>query len=93
MELEQQIFGDDAQDDLPEEFKQMSADDIARRSRLLDNEIRVLKDESQRLQLDQQTMKEKVSLALAGTNQPIDCHQHGIDAWELCTALMKASMM
>ena len=63
MELEQQIFGDNAQDDLPEEFKQMSADDIARRSRLLDNEIRVLKDESQRLQLDQQTMKEKVSLA------------------------------
>eukprot|EP00891_Asterochloris_glomerata_P001618 jgi/Astpho2/1618/Aster-07937 len=60
MELEQQIFGDDAQDDLPEELKQMSADDIARRSRLLDNEIRVLKDESQRLQLDQQTMKEKV---------------------------------
>ena len=63
MELEQQIFGHDAQDDLPEEFKQMSADDIARRSRLLDNEIRVLKDETQRLQLDQQTMKEKVSLA------------------------------
>lgn len=63
MELEQQIFGDDAQDDLPEELKQMSADDIARRSRLLDNEIRVLKDESQRLQLDQQTMKEKVSPA------------------------------
>ena len=71
MELEQQIFGDDAQDDLPEEFKQMSADDIARRSRLLDNEIRVLKDESQRLQLDQQTMKEKVSWRLLAPISPL----------------------
>ena len=59
MDLEKEIF-DDAEEALPDEFAGMSADDILRRNRLLDNEIRVLKDESQRLTLDQQTMKEKV---------------------------------
>lgn len=59
MDLEKEIF-DDAEEALPDEFAGMSADDILRRNRLLDNEIRVLKDESQRLTLDQQSMKEKV---------------------------------
>jgi len=38
----------------------MSADDIIRRTRLLDNEIRVLKGESTRLALDQTSMREKI---------------------------------
>lgn len=59
MDLEKEIF-DDAEEALPDEFQGMTADDILRRNRLLGNEIRVLKDESQRLTLDQQSMKEKV---------------------------------
>ena len=59
IDLEKEIF-EDAEEALPDEFQGMTADDILRRNRLLDNEIRVFKDESQRLTLDQQTMKEKV---------------------------------
>ena len=42
MDLEAAIF-DDGTDPVPDEFKTMAADDLRRRSRLLDNEIRVLK--------------------------------------------------
>ncbi|KAK9818457.1 hypothetical protein WJX74_004048 [Apatococcus lobatus] len=59
MDIEQQIF-DDAEEQLPEEFNSMSADDILRRVRLLDNEIRVLKDESSRLGLEESGLKDKV---------------------------------
>uniref|UniRef100_A0A061S4F1 26S proteasome regulatory subunit T5 n=1 Tax=Tetraselmis sp. GSL018 TaxID=582737 RepID=A0A061S4F1_9CHLO len=59
MDLEREIF-DDAEEELPEEFASMSADDIIRRTRLLDNEIRVLKGESTRLALDQTSMREKI---------------------------------
>lgn len=59
MDLEKEIF-DDAEEALPDEFQGMTADDILRRNRLLENEIRVLKDESQRLTLDQQSVKEKI---------------------------------
>ena len=41
-------------------FRGGAADDIVRRTRLLENEIRVLKDESTRLSLEQQGNKEKV---------------------------------
>ena len=61
MDLEKEIFDDaDQASALPPEFAHMSADDVARRSRLLDNEIRVLKDESTRLSLEQSGLKEKV---------------------------------
>ncbi len=59
MDIEQQIF-DTAEEQLPDEFNNMSADDILRRVRLLDNEIRVLKDESSRLGLEETGMTEKV---------------------------------
>ena len=42
MDLESAIF-DDGADPVPDEFKTMAVDDLRRRSRLLDNEIRVLK--------------------------------------------------
>ena len=59
MDLEKEIF-DDAEEALPDEFAQMTADDIIRRTRLLENEIRVLKGESTRLALDQSSMKERI---------------------------------
>lgn len=59
MDIYQEIF-EDGGDALPSEFEHMTADDILRRTRLLDNEIRVLKDESTRLSLEQSGLKEKV---------------------------------
>eukprot|EP00890_Picochlorum_soloecismus_P004959 jgi/Picsp_1/5464/NSC_02823-R1_26s proteasome regulatory particle triple-a atpase subunit5a len=48
-DMEAEIFGDGLGDELPEEFGRMSAEDVQRRTRLLENEIRVLRDESNRL--------------------------------------------
>ncbi|XP_062228211.1 26S proteasome regulatory subunit 6A homolog [Phragmites australis] len=48
---------DDAEDD---QLASMSTEDIVRASRLLDNEIRVLKDELQRTNLDLESLKEKI---------------------------------
>lgn len=45
---------------LPEEFLSMTAEQVAARVRLLENEIRVLKDESTRLNLDAGGLKERV---------------------------------
>lgn len=58
MDLEQEIFQD--QPDVPDEFLKLSVEDIKTRTRLLDNEIRVLKDESTRLSLEQSGMKERI---------------------------------
>lgn len=44
---------------IEDELATMSADDLARRGRLLDNEIRVLKDETTRLHLEHTGLKEK----------------------------------
>ncbi|GAX77431.1 hypothetical protein CEUSTIGMA_g4876.t1 [Chlamydomonas eustigma] len=59
MDIEREIF-DDVEDALPEEFAQMSAEGISQRARLLDNELRVLKDESSRMTLEQSSLKEKI---------------------------------
>ncbi|XP_006648069.2 26S proteasome regulatory subunit 6A homolog [Oryza brachyantha] len=48
---------DDAEDD---QLASMSTEDIVRASRLLDNEIRVLKDELQRTNLELESYKEKI---------------------------------
>ncbi len=45
---------------MPEELLAMSAEAISQRSRLLDNEVRVLKDESQRLSLEQSGLRLKI---------------------------------
>lgn len=58
--IDKQIFDDDTEDALPEEFTYMSSDAIQQRVRLLDNELRVLKEESTRLTLEQDTLKEKI---------------------------------
>mmetsp|Transcript_38927 Transcript_38927/g.98557 ORF Transcript_38927/g.98557 Transcript_38927/m.98557 type:complete len:428 (+) Transcript_38927:349-1632(+) len=60
MDLEREIFDDAEAEALPDEFASMSADDIVRRTRLLDNEIRVLKGETTRLSLDQSSMNERI---------------------------------
>lgn len=57
-DLAKDIFDDDTA--LPPEFETMNADSISARARLLDNELRVLKDESTRLNLDQSALKEKI---------------------------------
>jgi 26S proteasome regulatory subunit T5 len=59
MDIEKEVF-EDAQDILPKEFEHMSTDSINQRARLLENEIRVLKDESTRLSLDQNGLREKI---------------------------------
>ncbi len=59
MEIDKEIF-DGVEDALPDEFQSMSAEGIAQRARLLENELRVLRDESSRLTLDQNGLKEKI---------------------------------
>lgn len=60
-DLEAEIFGAETQeDDLPEEFKTMSADDIQRRTRMLDNELRVLRDDSNRLTHEKAGLAERI---------------------------------
>ncbi|KAG2501194.1 hypothetical protein HYH03_001008 [Edaphochlamys debaryana] len=58
--IDKQIFDDEAEEALPEEFTYMSAEAIQQRVRLLDNELRVLKDESTRLTLEHDNLKEKI---------------------------------
>ncbi len=58
MELDREIFGEE--DPLPPEFETYTAEAISQRARLLDNEIRVLKDESTRLGLEVTMHKEKI---------------------------------
>ena len=51
---------DDGEASMLKELESSTVDDIKTRQRLLENEIRVLKDESNRLALDLQGDKEKV---------------------------------
>jgi 26S proteasome regulatory subunit T5 len=51
---------DDADDALGVELANMTADEIGRRTRLIENEARVLKDEVKRLTLDQNHHKERI---------------------------------
>eukprot|EP00889_Picochlorum_renovo_P001416 jgi/Picre1/28446/NNA_003850.t1 len=63
MDMEAEIFGTEGGQDefaLPEEFETMSAEDIERRVRLLDNEIRVLRDESNRLTHQKAGLDERI---------------------------------
>ena len=55
------IFGDgDAADDLGEEIARAEPDEIVQRTRMLENEIKVLRNETSRLLHEQQTQKEKI---------------------------------
>ncbi|KAK3282408.1 proteasome regulatory subunit 6A, variant 2 [Cymbomonas tetramitiformis] len=59
MDIDKDVW-DEADDGLGSELDNMTADEITRRGRLIDTEIRVLKDESHRLQLDNESFKEKI---------------------------------
>jgi len=56
------IFGDGggADDDLGEEIARADTDEIAQRARMLDNEIKVIKNEIMRLNHEHQAQKEKI---------------------------------
>ncbi|RXW21603.1 hypothetical protein EST38_g4236 [Candolleomyces aberdarensis] len=47
-------------DDIPEDILALSSDDIVTRTRLIDNDLKVLRSETQRLQHQQSEMKEKI---------------------------------
>ncbi|KAF8645203.1 hypothetical protein AX16_008030 [Volvariella volvacea WC 439] len=47
-------------DDIPEEILKLSTDDIATRTRLIENDIKVMRSETLRLQHEQSVMKEKI---------------------------------
>eukprot|EP00210_Caulerpa_lentillifera_P005133 g4905.t1 len=59
MSLEDAIFGQ-TEEDIPSEILEMSPDDIRTRIRLLDNEIRVLTDESKRLEHDKNQLRDRI---------------------------------
>lgn len=58
-DIEAAVFENETSD-LPEEFEHMSAADIERRSRLLDNEVRVLREETQRLTGEINTLRDRI---------------------------------
>ncbi|KAF9533061.1 26S proteasome subunit P45 [Crepidotus variabilis] len=47
-------------DDIPEDIMALSNDEISTRTRLIDNDIKVMRSETQRLQHEQNVMKEKL---------------------------------
>jgi hypothetical protein len=85
MDLEQEIFQD--QPEVPDEFLKLSAEDIKTRSRLLDNEIRVLKDESTRLSLEQSGLKERIKDNAEKVDVMPDCNRSEIYALSLLVVL------
>lgn len=58
MDLEAEIFQDEP--DIPEEFRKLNTEDLRFRTKLLDTEIRVLRDESTRLSLEASGLKERI---------------------------------
>ena len=47
-------------DDIPEDIMALTTDEIATRTRLIDNDLKVMRSETQRLQHEQSVMKEKI---------------------------------
>jgi 26S proteasome regulatory subunit T5 len=60
MDIEREVFDGDDTSDLPEEFKTMTAAETERRTTLLKNEVRVLREENQRLTSEQNGLREKI---------------------------------
>jgi 26S proteasome regulatory subunit T5 len=59
-QLEDQDIFDDGEDALDEEVLRMSIDEITSRTRLLENDIKIMKSETSRISHEQQGMKEKI---------------------------------
>ena len=62
---------EDGEQEVMRELQVSSVEDVTMRTRLLENEIRVLRDESNRLALDLQSDKERVKAGLYWLN-PVD---------------------
>ena len=60
MDIEQAIFQDSQESQLPADILSMDAEGITTRNRMIDNEIRVLKEEANRLSLDLSGLKDRV---------------------------------
>lgn len=60
MDIEQAIFQDSQESQLPAEILNMDAEGITTRNRMIDNEIRVLKEEANRLSLELSGLKDRV---------------------------------
>ena len=60
MDIEQAIFQDSQESQLPAEILNMDAEGITTRNRMIDNEIRVLKEEANRLSLDLSGLKDRI---------------------------------
>eukprot|EP01137_Pigoraptor_chileana_P021410 Opistho-2@85063 len=58
--LESKAIWDDGEEALDEEVLRMSTEEIISRTRLLDNDIKIMKNENTRLQHEQGAMKEKI---------------------------------
>uniref|UniRef100_A0A7S4BN28 AAA+ ATPase domain-containing protein n=1 Tax=Chrysotila carterae TaxID=13221 RepID=A0A7S4BN28_CHRCT len=58
--MDTDIFGDDAEDELGEEIARADPDEIAQRTRMLENEVKVLRNETARLLHEHQSQKEKI---------------------------------
>lgn len=58
--LEDKEIWKDAESDVPEDILRSAPDDILRRARLIENEIKVLKNESVRLSHEQAALKERI---------------------------------
>ena len=56
------IFGD-AEDGLGDEIARADTDEIAQRTRMLENEVKVVKNEVLRLNHEHQSQKEKIKVA------------------------------
>ena len=75
MDIDREIF-DDVEDALPSEFLTMTAEGIAQRTRLLENEIRVLRDEGSRMGMEQSSLKEKIKENKVRGLSPSGTHTH-----------------
>lgn len=99
-DMEAEIFGGGAggaknaaavDDGLPAEFVTLSADDIARRARLLDNEVRVLRDDATRLNLEQANLSEKVKKEAGEVKKERQRERKTMEADSMCLLVKGAN--
>ena len=60
MEVEPEQPAEETWDDIPQDVLQSETDDIMTRVRLIENDIKVMRSETMRLQHEQSTMREKI---------------------------------
>ena len=68
--------GSGADDDLGEEIARADTDEIAQRARMLENEIKVIKNEQMRLNHEHQAQKEKISFPRSKELLHLPCTLH-----------------